>query len=240
MLPEIITDTRSRLGDLLAARIQLDAEEGLAKRNQFSIALPGGSVARQFLPRLARLPLDWSRVDFFWSDERAVPESDPESNYGLARALWLDRAHVPAERIHRMEAEAADLDASAAAYAKDLVRVLGTPPALDVVLMGVGADGHVCSLFPGSPTLWEESEWVRFVPDGPQPLPCRLTLTLPTLTAARLVVVAAFGRAKAGAVRLALEDPACTLPLALALRRARRALVLLDAGSASLLSMQPQ
>ena len=234
MLPEIIVDTTANLVERLAARVEGVGVSALAERGRFAVALPGGSVARMFFPRLARGPFDWARAEFFWTDERAVPVTDPESNYGLARSLWLDPANVPADRVHRMEADAADPEGAAAAYAIDLVRTLGRPPRLDVVLLGVGADGHVCSLFPGHTLLREEQKWVAFEADAPRPPSRRLTLTLPTLAAADLVVVAASGGTKAQALRAALHDRDSPLPVALVLRRARRALVLLDPDAARL------
>ena len=233
MLPEIIVGTTANLAEILSARIEGEGTKALATRGRFALALPGGSVARTFFPRLARGSFDWSRADFFWSDERAVPVTDPESNYGLARALWLDPAKVPADRIHRMRADAGDLEDAAAACANDLTRHLGQPPRLDIVLLGVGSDGHVCSLFPGHALLQEGRKYVAVETDAPKPPTHRLTLTLPALAAAGHLVVAAMGESKADAVHAALHDPGSSLPLALALRRARRALVLLDPDAAS-------
>ena len=233
MLPEIIIDTPANIAERLAARVAEEGLRALGSRDRFAVALPGGSVARAFFPRLARDSFDWSRTDFFWVDERGVPEGDPESNYGLARALWLDPAAVPVDRVHRLEADAADLEGAAVRAGHDLVRCLGRPPRLDIALLGVGADGHVCSLFPGHALLHEERQWIGVETAAPMPPRRRLTLTLPTLAAAELIVVAAFGETKADAVRAALYDPNSTLPIARALHRARRALVLLDPAAAS-------
>ena len=236
MLPEIVVDGVTELAERLASLFESEGRSALGARGFFAIALPGGSVATTFFPRLARLPFDWSRTEFFWGDERAVPANHPESNYGLARSLWLEPAQVPPARIHRMEAEALDPERAATAYADDLLRCLGTPPRLDLVLLGVGPDGHVCSLFPGHPLLGEERRWVAPVANAPKPPPRRLTMTLPLLAAADRVVIVALGEAKAGIVREALEQPDSSLPLALLLRRARRALLLLDPGAASSVS----
>ena len=233
MLPEIIIDTPANLAERLAARIAEEGLRALASRGRFAVAVPGGSVARTFFPRLARDSFDWSRTDFFWTDERGVPVDDPESNYGLARALWLNPVAVPAGRVHRLEADAADLEGAAVRAEDDLLRCLGRPPRLDVVLLGVGADGHVCSLFPGRALLEEERKWIGVETAASMPPPRRLTLTLPTLAAADLIVVAAFGATKADAVRAALHDPSSTLPIARVLHQARRALVLLDPAAAS-------
>jgi 6-phosphogluconolactonase len=228
MLPEIIIDTLPNLADRLAMRMAGAGADALAARGRFAVALPGGSVARAFFPRLALQPFDWRHVDFFWGDERAVPVTHPDSNCGLARALWLDPAAVPPDRIHRLEGDAADLEAAAARGERDLVSVVGQPPRLDLVLLGVGSDGHICSLFPGRPLLEEDRRWVGVETNAPAPPPRRLSLTLPALAAAELLVVAAFGESKADVIGAALRDPASPLPLARALRAARRALVLLD------------
>jgi 6-phosphogluconolactonase len=236
MAPEIIVDKRSDLPATLARRFEDEGRRALAARGLFSVALPGGSVAAAFFPRLSRAAVDWSRTHFFWGDERAVPPSDPESNFGVARSLWLEPAGIEASQIHRMEADAADPEAAARAYADTMVRILGAPPRLDLVLLGVGPDGHVCSLFPGHPLLLEESRSVAVVDDSPKPPPRRLTLTLPVLAAAELVVVAALGRGKAEVVREAIEEPASPLPVARVARRARRCVFLVDAEAASRLA----
>ena len=127
-----------------------------------------------------------------------------------------------------MRADDDDKDAAARAYESILVEHAGSPPALDVALLGVGPDGHVCSLFPGHRLLQEEIRLVAPISDSPKPPPQRLTLTLPALAAARLLVVAVFGAAKARVMREALEDPASRLPVALVLRGATQALLLLD------------
>ena len=232
---ETLVDKAVFLGDALAARVAEEGRRALSERGAFTLALPGGSVATTFFPRLARMDFDWSLADFFWGDERAVPPADPESNYAVARSLWLEPARVPASRVHRMPADAPDLQAAAAAYGRELAARAGTPPRLDLILLGVGPDGHVCSLFPGHPLLAERQRRVAAVEDSPKPPPRRLTLTLPVLAAAELVVVAALGRSKAEVVREALEDKRSALPLALVARQARRALFLLDPGAARLL-----
>jgi 6-phosphogluconolactonase len=232
---ETLVDKTQVLAAALARRFQDSARHAVAARGRFTVALPGGSVATTFFPGLAPLPVDWSAVDFFWGDERAVPPEHPDSNYGLARSLWLDPAGVPAERVHRMRADAPDLDGAAADYAAGLERVAGRPPRLDLVLLGVGPDGHVCSLFPGHPLLEERARPVAGVEDSPKPPPRRMTLTLPVLTAAELVVVVALGAGKAEIIRSALEDAQSRLPVALVAQQARETLFLLDADAAGLL-----
>jgi 6-phosphogluconolactonase len=233
MAPEIIIDKPGGLAEALARRFEDDARKALADRGQLAVALSGGSVATAFFPRLALAAVDWSRTDFFWCDERAVPPSDPESNFGAADRLWLEPAGVPEARVHRMEADATDMSAAAREYAATMVRVLGQPPRFDVVLLGMGPDGHICSLFPGHPLLEEKELPVATVLDSPKPPAARLTLTLGPVQSARLLVVAAFGASKAEVIREALQDPSSPLPVARALRGATRVLVALDPEAAS-------
>lgn len=237
MVPEIVVDSSHNLAEALAARVEAEGRRSLRARSRFALALSGGSIGEAFFPRLSRAAFDWTAAEFFWSDERAVSQSDPESNYRLARSLWLDPANVPQERRHPMHADAADPQGAAAAYADVLTRLLGTPPSLDLVLMGIGPDGHICSLFPGDPLLLEEEQWVAYVEAAPRPPRRRLTLTLPTLASAELVVLVAFGGAKAPVVRELLEKrEGSSLPVSILLRRARHALLLLDPAAAGLLS----
>jgi 6-phosphogluconolactonase len=226
--PEVLVGAPEALADALARRVEACADAARAEARRFAIALPGGSVAARFFPRLATAAVDWTEAEFFWGDERAVPPDHPDSNYGLAVTTWLGPAGIRSERAHRMPADAEDLQAASEGHEQDLVRLLGTPPRLDVALLGMGPDGHVCSLFPGHPLLHEERAFVAPVFDSPKPPPRRMTLTLPALRSARLVVLAALGSAKAPAVRAVLDDPASQLPAALALRGAAAGLVLVD------------
>jgi 6-phosphogluconolactonase len=124
---------------------------------------------------------------------------------------------------------------AAADYSAELEGAAGSPPRLDLVLLGVGPDGHVCSLFAGHPGLARRDRAVAVIEDSPKPPPRRLTLTLPVVAGAALVVVVALGRAKAEIIREAVEDPSSALPVGMVARQARRATFLLDAEAASLL-----
>jgi 6-phosphogluconolactonase len=192
-------------------------------------------VADNLFPPLAALSLEWPLVHFFWVDERAVEPSDPESNYGAARRLLLDSLKIDPARVHRMPADQPDLDAAAREYADILRGILGAPLRLDYVLLGMGPDGHVASLFPGHALLVEERRTVAAVTDAPKPPPRRLTLTLPVLTQAERVVVVAYGASKAAPIQEAVERADSALPVALVLRRAKHSLVLMDEEAASLL-----
>ena len=229
--PEVRIGEPSDVIEMLAA--DLEAYVAHAARERFTLAIPGGSVATRCFPRLAALPLDWSKIEFFWVDERAVTPMHDQSNYASAVRAWLGPAAVPAARIHRMAGEGADLERAAREYEAELTGVAGNPPRLDYVLLGVGSDGHVASLFPGHRAL-RETRPVLAITDAPSPLPRRLTLSLPVLTRAARVVVVAFGRSKSQVLREALSDPASTLPVARIAREAPGCLFLLDrdAGSA--------
>ena len=141
----------------------------------------------------------------------AVPRDHADSNFRMAMEALLSRVPIPPARIHRMEAERQDLDAAAAAYG-DLL-----PAALDVLVLGMGADGHTASLFPGSPALAERERRVVVV-DGPKPPRRRMTITPPVIAAARHVVVLVTGKEKAAAVARAVDEatPASEIPAALA------------------------
>jgi 6-phosphogluconolactonase len=226
---ETAVDTVSGLAQVLVRRVEAAAGSAFEERGRFSLVLPGGSVGESLLPSLARAKVDWPRADVLWGDERAVPPDHAESNYALARRGLLTRV---SPLVHRMRAEEPDLAAAAADYEREMREALGEAPRLDVVLLGVGPDGHVCSLFPGHPALRESKRWVVPIEDSPKPPPARLTLTLAALSLAELLVVGAFGRAKADVVREALRDPLSRLPVALASRGARRTLFLLDPDAA--------
>ncbi|HQZ38082.1 MAG TPA: 6-phosphogluconolactonase [Vicinamibacterales bacterium] len=235
----LIAGSPAAVAEAVAGRVEGVAAEAVTARGRWAVALPGGSVAATCFPRLVTATLDWSRAEVFFGDERAVPPDAPDSNFGLARRLLLSHVPLSDDHVYRMAAEPASLDAAAAGYARTLASVLGDPPVLDLVLLGVGEDGHVCSVFPGPPTPHAAEGWVAAVREAPKPPPDRLTLTLATLVAARHVMVVAMGTAKAAAIRAALEDAASTLPVARVARAARDVRFILDAGAASALGHAP-
>lgn len=229
----LIVEDQTEFARVFAEWLKGKLDQAIAVRGQAALALPGGSAAATLLPELARAPLDWARVHLFWGDERAVPPDDPESNFALARRLLIDPIGFEPSQVHRMEAETG-LSQAAERYSETLVRVLGSPPRLDVALLGLGPDGHVCSLFPGHPVL-EAPGWVSALDDSPKPPPARLTLTLATLRQARTLALSALGAGKAPIVRDVLADPGGALPAARALEAAHESVVFLDTDAASLL-----
>jgi 6-phosphogluconolactonase len=228
MRPDVLVAPLKQLLDRLAADVSVEAAHARSRRGLFAMALPGGSVGVHGFPVLATVLFDWDVTHIFWVDERAVPASSPESNFGLADSLWLRKSGAGPSSLHPMKADDSYLSLAAAAYSDEIVRVLGKIPRLDLVLLGVGPDGHVASLFPGHAALSEEQQLVLAVTDAPKPPARRLTLTLPMLTSAERVIVMALGQSKASVMKEALEQKDSELPVSLVLRRASRPLVLLD------------
>jgi 6-phosphogluconolactonase len=181
-----------------------------ARRGRFVVALAGGSTPRALYERLAAAHRDdcpWTRVHVFLGDERFVPPGDPESNYRSAREALLDPVGVPEAQRHPFPTERADLEASARAYEAALQAFFGRArPRFDLVLLGLGADGHTASLFPGSPALRLRARWVAAT-RAPVPPLARLTLTLPAINAAARVWFLVTGGEKAEAVRRTLRGP---------------------------------
>jgi len=204
---------------LAAAAFAEVGSQAIRDRGRLLCAVPGGSVAERMLPHLIDLDLDWQRVDVWLADERRVAADDPESNARVVRERWLDRlppTHRP--RLHTLHVESASAADAASASSADLVAVAGSPPRLDLVVLGVGPDGHVASLFPSLEAWRRSTDWVIAVDDAPKPPPERLSLGLATLALARAIWFVAFGRAKAAAVAEARTSPTSTLPAAVVAR----------------------
>ena len=214
------TDVAAEVARELARYVGATAERRVA------LAVPGGSVAELAFPRFAMLALDWSQVDLTWVDERVVPPDHPDSNVFAARRLWLDRV-APGPRLIAPP-YAPDADEMASTWERALVTTLGTPPKLDIAILGAGPDGHVASIFPGHPSLEREDAWAIGVHDAPKPPPERVTLTRAALTRAAEIWIVAFGREKAAVIRDARSDPSSTLPLARVITAAHRVRWFLD------------
>jgi 6-phosphogluconolactonase len=175
-----------------------------------SLVLSGGNTPRALYAVLAseyRDRIPWQAVHVYWGDERYVAATDPASNYRMARERLLDQVPCPAANVHPMPTHFGSPADAAAEYEATLrARFAGEPPDFDVLLLGVGADGHTASLFPGSHALDERDRWVLAV-DAPAEPPSRLTLTLPALLHAKTTCVMAAGTDKAEPLRLALDTP---------------------------------
>lgn len=202
-----------------------------------TLALSGGRIAGVLFQALARAPTaarSLRTLNLFWADERCVGPDDEASNYGLARRLLLEPLGIAAERVHRLRGELPPREAVRRA-STELRRVArktpnGRHPALDLVLLGMGEDGHVASLFPGAPERSVTSRAVYAAVTGPKPPPRRVTLTFRSLAAAREVWVLVAGSGKEAALRESLR-PGGTTPLAELLRR--RAMTVLHASGCS-------
>jgi len=221
--PSIVdkSELPARAAEKIAELLRSAAEA----RGRACVALAGGTTPRAVHEALAaRTDVPWSLVHVFFGDERCVPPDHPDSNYRMAKESLLDRVPIPIAQVHRPEAELPDHEAAARAYETVL------PAALDLVILGIGEDGHTASLFPRSPALNERTR--RYIPViGPKPPPERLTLTTPALETAADIVMLAVGSGKAEAVARALEgawDPVLT-PSQLA----RRGAWFLDAAAAA-------
>jgi len=240
MTPQLeIYPTAEALYGAAAGRIVSTLEEALARAPAASIALTGGKTPEPIYGMLAGAPyrdrLAWHRIDFFWGDERPVGPESPESNFGMARRSLLDRVAAPEERIHRIEGESADLEDAARRYEAEVRRVVaGTPvPRFDLVLLGMGDDGHTASLFPG--TAWDGARLVtpNFVPKLGA---TRITMTPRLVNAARAVLFIVSGASKAEALERVLHDPPDDLPAAQIRPHDGSLLWLIDRAAASRLS----
>ena len=215
----------------------------LAERGRFCVALSGGSTPRRMYEILGEaLPwaqLDWRHVEVFWGDERAVPPEHPDSNYGAVAALLLGKLGIPPERVHRIQGELSDPEEAAARYQDELARVFttpsdGLPPAFDLILLGMGPDGHTASLFPYSQALTERRRWVvgHRVARLSQP---RITMTPPILNRAAEVRLLVTGADKASVLREVLIGPREPerLPVQLVAPEAGQLVWLIDRAAAS-------
>lgn len=198
------------LSHAAAALLVTQANLAAAARGRFSVALSGGNTPRRTYELLAASPFKdqapWDRVHVFWGDERGVPLTDPRSNARLAKEAWLDRVPIPADQIHPMNC-AADPAAAARQYEAQLREFFaGQPPRLDLVLLGLGDDGHTASLFPGTPALEERERWAAAVLAAELDL-YRVTLTPPLINQAVVVAFLVAGPSKAGVLWEVLRGP---------------------------------
>jgi len=215
----VVEESAEALATSVAARAVSTLAQAQTERGYATLVLTGGSILEAVFSALAVAPVpdgfDWSRVDVYWGDERFVPTGSPDRNDGPVQRLLLDPLGFDPARVHPMPTsdgpDGDDVQAAAVRYAQLLAgavdprhRHADDVPAFDIALIGVGPDGHCCSLFPMQPGVHEERLSVIAVTDSPKPPPTRLSLTFRSLAAADQVWVIASGAGKADAVSEAL------------------------------------
>ncbi|MGH9513533.1 MAG: 6-phosphogluconolactonase [Terriglobales bacterium] len=240
--PEIrILKTPADLFRAAATEFSDLANEAVRNRGRFCVALSGGSTPRSLYTLLASgaVPVPWQNVCIFFGDERHVPPDDAESNYRMANEAMLSKVPIPSQNIFRIPAEEKDSQAVATAYEQTLISFFGLKngefPRFDLILLGLGPEGHTASLFPGSSALQEKkrlvvSNWVeKFHTD-------RITLTLPAINDAAEIIFLVSGEEKAGILRQVLEGEPGKLPAQLIRPGDGKLVWLLDQAAASELS----
>ncbi|XP_066353704.1 LOW QUALITY PROTEIN: probable 6-phosphogluconolactonase 3, chloroplastic [Miscanthus floridulus] len=206
--------------DLVASLAKYTAElsaKFAAERGAFTVVLSGGSLVKA-LRKLAEPPyleaVDWSKWHVFWVDERVVPKDHADSNYKLASDEFLSKVPIPANQVYAINdalssaGAAEDYETRSKQLVKDGVIETSTVsgfPKFDLILMGMGPDGHIASLFPGHPVVNENQKWVTFVKDSPKPPPERITFTFPVINSSAHIALVVTGAGKAGAVHKALS-----------------------------------
>jgi 6-phosphogluconolactonase len=213
----VVLPDPGQLAEEAARHFATQAREAVGTHGRFSVVLSGGSTPEGLYRRLGqpayRDQVPWDAVHLFWGDERCVAPDHPESNYRLAHDTLLEHVPIPPDHVHRMRGEG-EPDAAARAYARALEDFFcGPHPRFDLVLLGLGEDGHTASLFPGSHALEETERLVVAVEAdyGSRPT-CRLTLTPPALRAARHVLFLVTGAGKASILAQVLTGEAGELP----------------------------
>jgi 6-phosphogluconolactonase len=219
--PEVqIWADRQALAQAAAELFILLGRQAVAQSKLFRVMLSGGSTPRALHEVLSQPDyagrIDWSHVQFFWGDERCVPPDHPDSNYRMAAETLLKHVPIPAANIHRIRGElspqhaAADYQRSLSEHFMIFPDETGRPlPQFDLILLGLGTDGHTASLFPGSDALAEDREWVTSIPHdrSPEPLVPRVTITLPVIQAANQILFLVAGADKANRLAQVLAPP---------------------------------
>eukprot|EP00898_Chlorokybus_atmophyticus_P004001 jgi/Chlat1/4601/Chrsp290S04345 len=248
-----VFDSADAVAEGLAKAVSDASIASIAKNGVFTLVLSGGSQIKM-LGRLANPPYavqcDFTKWHVFWADERCVPLTSEDSNYKGAWDMFLSKVSIPREQIYHLK-EGVPCDQAATAYHETLLSLVkrGTLavaesnfPRFDMILLGMGPDGHVASLFPNHPLLKESTAWVKPIFDSPKPPPERITLTLPVLNSASQVVFAAAGAGKAEMVHKVLEEEQAwgSLPAQLVRPMAGSVMWLTDSEAASQLSTAKQ
>ena len=214
----------AELKSLLTTSFEQWDAEGSGNR---SCALSGGATAIIFLGALRNANVDWQRITLFWGDERAVPPDDAESNFGLVERMLLSPLGARGPRAIRMPAETGNLEQAAVWYDDALRTELANGP-LDLAILGVGEDGHICSLFPGHPALTQNDLRAVAIEDAPRPPSRRLSLSLRFVMQTRKIWLIAIGPRKLPVLQGAIEKVSRNTPLDMVMREARDVTVFTD------------
>jgi 6-phosphogluconolactonase len=211
----VVCPSPNALAARAAGMFRAAATEAIRDRQRFTVALSGGSTPEKMYQLLAgpefAKKIDWQKVYLFLGDERFVPDGDPRANWTMVRRSLLEKTAVPADHLFPLQSDLPDPAAAADAYTAILARSFGLdptgpPPRFDLILLGLGDDGHTASLFPGKPALGVTDAWVTSSPPGVLPPPVdRVTFTYPTINAARQVLFLVAGANKVEPVRDVLE-----------------------------------
>ncbi|KAF5382939.1 hypothetical protein D9757_006333 [Collybiopsis confluens] len=202
----------------LASFIVKVQKESIDKKGRFTIAISGGSLPKQLNGLVGNPAVKWDHWQVFYADERVVPLSDPDSNHLLCTNELFNKVPIPKENIHTIDvSHLNDLEELSDAYEKELIKEFAQKdsarfPVFDLILLGMGPDGHTASLFPGHDLLADEDRWVAYLDDSPKPPPKRITLTFPVINHAARVVFVAAGAGKADILSKVLDKPEEGLP----------------------------
>ncbi|TFK40947.1 6-phosphogluconolactonase [Crucibulum laeve] len=208
------------LVDSLASFIVKAQKDSVDKKGRFTIALSGGSLPKMLRGLINNPAVKWNKWQVYYVDERVVPLDHPDSNHRACTEHLFSKVPIPSENIHPLDPSLLnDLEDLSDSYEKELIREFAQKdsarfPVFDLILLGMGPDGHTASLFPGHELLSEEDRWVAYVDDSPKPPPKRITFTYPVINHAARVAFVAAGKEKADTLKSILDDPEAGLPSA--------------------------
>jgi 6-phosphogluconolactonase len=236
-----VFDDNDTMADFFIAKWREISSGALKERGSFAVALSGGKTPVPFYRKLAGEQggvAQWNKTHVFFVDERFVPDTDTDSNYRMIKEILLDTADVPLDNIHSIPTGLPDPMSAAERYERDVAlffKLSGdSMPEFDLIILGIGTDGHIASLFPGSPALKEKKHFVTAVIIGGE-MHNRITLTLPVLNKARNVIFLVTGKEKAKVLRDVLQVSDLSLPASLVAPEKGSLLYLADSGAGSLL-----
>ncbi|KAJ8915795.1 hypothetical protein NQ315_004607, partial [Exocentrus adspersus] len=208
-MPVIVLENKDEVIQKLCALIETTAINSIKEKEVFNIGLSGGSLASFLTTGLPKIKTDFSKWRIFFCDERVVPVDDPDSTFGLYKSKLVDSKVIDLKEDQFITIkQGISAEEAASDYAQQIRKYFpnSTLPKFDMLLLGMGPDGHTCSLFPGHSLLNERTKWVAFLTDSPKPPPSRITLTFPVINNAKVCVFAVCGKEKAEVVKRILTD----------------------------------